>query len=103
MVHADIDWVIAYFLNGLSNNLLDVGLSFGADLPEDHADGVFDSSLASNHGVGVFSEAGVKDWVGDVVAEFIGVSAGDALGGEEEVSFFGSKMLFLHNRYWFVD
>ena len=99
VVHADIDWVVADLLDGLPDNLLDIGFRFGADLSENHADGIFDSSLACYHGVGVFGETGVKDWVGDVVAEFIGVSASDTLGGEEEVPFFGSEMLFLHNRY----
>ena len=99
MIHADIDWVVADLLDGLPDNLLDIGFRFGADLSEDHADWIFDSSLACYHGVGVFGETGIEDWVRDVVAEFIGVSASDTLGGEEEVPFFGSKMLFLHNRY----
>jgi len=36
--------------------------------------------------MGIFLEAGVKDGVGDVVAEFVRVSAGHAFGGEEEMA-----------------
>ena len=59
VVHPDFEGIVANFLNGLSDDLLDVGLGFGADLSENHADGVFDSSLACDHGVGILGKTGI--------------------------------------------
>lgn len=78
IIHSDVDGVIADLFDGLTDDGLDVGFCCGADLPEDHADGVFDGSLACNHGVGVFGKAGIEDGIGDIVTQFIGMATGDA-------------------------
>ncbi len=63
VIHADVDGVVADFLDGLSGNLLEVDFGLGADLAEDHADAVFDGALAGDFGFGVLGEAGVEDRV----------------------------------------
>ena len=96
VIHSDFVGIISNFLNGLSGDLFEVDVSTCADLPENHADWVFDGTLACDFSVGVFFEAGVKDGVGDVVTEFVGVSGGDVFRGEQEVSWLGSKLLAFH-------
>ena len=96
VVHSNIDRIVANFLNGLSNDLLDVGVGFCADLSENHANRIFHGSLACYLRFWIFGEASVKDRIWDIVTEFVGVSTGDTFGGEKEVTFLRGKMLFLH-------
>ncbi len=93
VIHSDLVGVVADFLNGLSGDLLEVDLAICADLAEDHADRVFDSTLTCHFSVGVFFKTGVKDGVRDVVAEFVRVAGSDALGGVEEMTKLRGKLL----------
>lgn len=79
VIHTNVNGVVADFFNGLSGNLFEVDFGLSADFTEDHADAVFDGTFAGDFGFGVLGETGVKDGVGDVVTEFVGVSAGDVL------------------------
>jgi len=96
VIHSNLIGIISNFLDGLSGNLFKVDISRGADLSENHADWVFNSTLACNFSVGIFLEAGIKDGVWDIVTEFVGVAWGDVFRGEQEMSWFGSKLLAFH-------
>jgi hypothetical protein len=61
VVHADFDGVVADFLDGLSGNLFEVDFGLCADFAEDHADAVFDGTLAGHLGLGVLGETCVED------------------------------------------
>ena len=77
VIHSNIDGVIADLLDGLSSDKFDVGFGSGTDLSEDHADRVLDCGLACHHGVGIFGETGIEDGIGDIVTEFVRMTAGD--------------------------
>lgn len=61
VVHADIVGVIPDLLDGLSRDLLKVYLSVHRNLTENHADRVFDGTLACNFGVGILGQASIED------------------------------------------
>ena len=70
----------------MSGDLFEVDFSFGMDFTEDHTNGVLDRAFTSNFGVGILSEAGIKDRVGNVITEFIRMTTGNIFRGEEEVT-----------------
>ena len=88
VVHSHISIIIADLFNGVPGDFFYVDGGIGVDLAEDHADWIFDGSFACNFGLGIFGEAGVEDGVGNVIAEFVGMAAGDVFGGEEEMTWF---------------
>ena len=96
VVHPDIDRVITNFFNSLSDSLFNIRICFSTDLSKYHADRIFDCSLACNHRVRIFWKTSIKDGIRNIVTQFIRVTTGNTLRGEEKMSFFGSKMLFLH-------
>jgi hypothetical protein len=68
----------------ITDNFLVVEVGGGGDLSKDHDHVVFGGGLACDLGHGVGGEAGVKDGIGDLIAELVGVSFVDGLGREEE-------------------
>ncbi len=51
----------------------------------------FGGSLHSALGIGVESEAGVEDSIGNLIAKLVGVTLTDGLGGEVDVFVVGSS------------
>ena len=72
-------------LDGLPDDTLVVDLGLGCDLPSDHDHSRLGHRLTCNLAVGVLSEVGVQDGVGDLVAHLVGVSLADGLRCEEEL------------------
>lgn len=97
VVHSDINWVITHFFDGLPDYLLNIRFSLSAYLSKNHAHWIFNSCLACNHWIRILGKASIKDRVRDIVTEFIRMSTCDTLWCEEKVTFFWSKMLFLHD------
>jgi hypothetical protein len=70
----------------LSGDLFEVDLSFGMHLSKDHTDGVLDSTLTSDFGVGILSETSIQDRVRNIITQLVGVTAGYVFRGEEEMA-----------------
>lgn len=58
-----VDVVVTDVLDGFTDNLLVGDVSLGGDFTEDHDHVGLASTLASNLGIGVFSQAGIEDRV----------------------------------------
>lgn len=63
--------VVADLLDSVSDNGLEVDSSLGGDFTEDHDHTGLGGSLTSDLGVGVFSETGVQDGIGDLVTDLV--------------------------------
>lgn len=88
IIHSDFIWIVANFFNGLSCDLLEINFSLSMNLSKDHTDWVFDSTFTCNFGVWILSKASIKNWVRNVIAKFIRMTAGNIFWGEEKVSRF---------------
>ena len=77
--------VVAYLAHDFACDLRDVNVAAGGNLAHDvdHARG--GGALAGDVAQGVLFEYGVQNGVGDLVADFVGMSFGDGLGSEEVV------------------
>jgi hypothetical protein len=72
--------VVTNLLDSGADNVLVVDVGLGGDLTEDHDHTGLGSGLDSNLGVGVLSQAGVKDSIRDLVTDLVGVSLSDGFG-----------------------
>ena len=77
--------VVADVLDGAAHDGLVVNGGLGGDLAENHDHAGLGAGLAGDLGVGVLLEAGIKDGVGDLVAQLVGVALVHGLGREQEV------------------
>lgn len=72
--------IIADALDSLTDDLLVVELGLGGNLTENHDHTGLGGSLASNLGEGILSQAGIKDSIGDLISDLVGVTLADGLG-----------------------
>ena len=102
VVEALVRRVVADLLDGITDNLLEVDVSLGGDLAEDHDHARLGRRLAGDLGEWVVLEAGIEDsvrdlitvergqlWLGNeatqrYVPDLIGMALADGLGGEKE-------------------
>jgi hypothetical protein len=100
IIHSDFICIVSNFLNCFSCNLFEVNISSCANLSKNHANWVFDSTLARNFSVRILFETGIKYRVWDIVTEFVGVACGDVFWCKQEMSWLWSKLLAFHKIYW---
>lgn len=72
--------IVTDALDGLSDDLLVVNLGLGGNLTKDHDHAGLGGSLASHLGEGVLAQAGIKNGIGDLVSDLVGVTLTDRLG-----------------------
>lgn len=72
--------VITDVLDGVTDNLLVVDLGIGGDLTKDHDHTSLGSSLTSNLGEGILSEAGIEDGIRNLISDLVGVTLTNGLG-----------------------
>lgn len=84
VVEADAGVIVADFLDGTTDERLEVELGLGCDLTEDEDEAGLCGCLAGDLGVGVLAETFVENCIGDNVAHLIWVALGHALAGEEK-------------------
>jgi hypothetical protein len=72
--------IVADVLDGISDNLLVVQLGLGGDLTKYHDHTGLGSSLASNLGEGILSQAGIKNSIGHLVGDLVRVTLAYRLG-----------------------
>ena len=85
-VKAVLGPVIADLPDDLAGDLGDVHVAAGADLPHDVDQARGRGGLAGHPAQGVLGQDGVQDGVGDLVANFIGMSLGNGLRSEKTVA-----------------
>jgi len=68
--------------------LLEVDFGLGMDFTEDHTDRVLDCTFTCDLGVWILGETSVQNRVRNIVAQLVGVTAGDVLRGKEEMACF---------------
>mmetsp|Transcript_4551 Transcript_4551/g.8145 ORF Transcript_4551/g.8145 Transcript_4551/m.8145 type:complete len:279 (+) Transcript_4551:742-1578(+) len=68
----------------VTDDLLIVEVGGGGDLTEDHHHVILGGGFTGDLGHGVGLEASIKDSIGDLIAELVGVALVDGLGGEKE-------------------
>jgi len=66
--------VVSDVLDGIADDLLVVDSGGGGDLSEDHNHASLGTGLAGDTGGLVILDASIEDGIGDLVAEFIGVT-----------------------------
>ena len=93
--------VVADLLDGLADDLVVVDDGGGGNLAENHHHTGLGGGLAGNAGVGILSKAGVENGVGHLVADLIGVTLRNRLGGEEDVAGRDHKLLVVRSRHFF--
>jgi len=69
--------------NGGTGNLLVINQTIAADLSNDEHSSGGSSTLTGNLGVGVDTEGSIKNTIGNLIAQFVGVTWGHTLRGEE--------------------
>ena len=78
--------VVADLAHGLAHDLRDVHVAVGRDLAHDVHDAGRDRALAGDAAVRVLRQNGVKDRVGHLVADLVGMSLRDGFGCKEMMS-----------------
>ena len=63
--------VVANLTDCVTNHLLPLHLGSGCDLSEDHHHLPLRRGLAGYFSIGVLGQAGVKDGIGDLIAQFV--------------------------------
>jgi hypothetical protein len=63
--------IVTDLLDGVSDNGLEVDSGLGGDFTENHDHTGLSGSLTSDLGVGVLSETGVQDGIGDLVTDLV--------------------------------
>lgn len=72
--------IVVNVFDGVMDDFLVVQFGFGGDFVKDYDYIGFGGSFVSNFGKGVFSKVGIKDSIGDLISNFIGVIFVDRFG-----------------------
>jgi len=83
-VETDLFRVVADVADRVANRALDVELRMSGHLSDHHAESLGDGRLAGDAGVRVLRQHPIEDGIGDLIANFVGVTLGDRFGGHEE-------------------
>ena len=84
VVEALVRVIVADALDRAPDDLLEVDVGLCGDFTEDHDHSGFCRRFACNLGHGVFRKAGIKNSVGDLIADLVRVTLADGFGSEKK-------------------